>query len=181
MAEKYTRKYVVDKINEIMARGIELEPLVSRDILPTWDLRADLGADSIDTYEIMFNVEEEFNISIPDEEANKVEIMQEAYDLVLRELNLPKLNAFYAKGMILDRAAHFLSDYMHIDRKKISSRMRLWPEAGRLPSPSNDTFVDNANRRLRMDLYEKKTPEMITVGDFYRLVLSKAYPKDKQK
>ena len=40
----------------------------------------DLGADSLDTVELIMEFEKEFNLSIPDEEAEKIEIDGGEYD-----------------------------------------------------------------------------------------------------
>lgn len=42
----------------------------------------DLGADSLDTVELVMALEEEFNIEIPDEEAEKITTVQAAIDYV---------------------------------------------------------------------------------------------------
>ncbi len=40
----------------------------------------DLGADSLDTVELVMALEEEFNCEIPDEEAEKITTVQQAID-----------------------------------------------------------------------------------------------------
>ena len=42
----------------------------------------DLGADSLDTVELVMALEEEFEIEIPDEEAEKITSVQQAIDYV---------------------------------------------------------------------------------------------------
>ncbi len=42
----------------------------------------DLGADSLDTVELIMQFEEEFNIEIPDEEAEKITTVKEAIDYI---------------------------------------------------------------------------------------------------
>jgi len=42
----------------------------------------DLGADSLDTVELVMALEEEFDIEIPDEEAEKITTVQSAIDYV---------------------------------------------------------------------------------------------------
>ncbi len=42
----------------------------------------DLGADSLDTVELVMALEEEFDCEIPDEEAEKINTVQEAIDYV---------------------------------------------------------------------------------------------------
>ncbi len=44
--------------------------------------RGDLGADSLDTYEMMYSVEEELGVKIPDEKANEFESVKDAYDFI---------------------------------------------------------------------------------------------------
>lgn len=47
----------------------------------------DLGADSLDTVELVMALEEEFGIEIPDEEAEKITTVGEAAELVSQKLN----------------------------------------------------------------------------------------------
>ena len=42
----------------------------------------DLGADSLDTVELVMALEEEFDIEIPDEEAEKITTVQSAVDYI---------------------------------------------------------------------------------------------------
>jgi len=42
----------------------------------------DLGADSLDTVELVMALEEEFNCEIPDEEAEKIATVQQAVDYI---------------------------------------------------------------------------------------------------
>ena len=42
----------------------------------------DLGADSLDTVELIMEFEKEFNLSIPDEEAEKIETVGNAVDYI---------------------------------------------------------------------------------------------------
>ena len=46
----------------------------------------DLGADSLDTVELVMGLEEEFDTEIPDEEAEKITSVQEAIDYVNNNL-----------------------------------------------------------------------------------------------
>ena len=43
---------------------------------------ADLGADSLDTVELVMALEDEFGIEIPDEEAEKITSIQQAIDYI---------------------------------------------------------------------------------------------------
>ena len=46
----------------------------------------DLGADSLDTVELVMALEEEFNTEIPDEEAEKITTVQQAIDYISANL-----------------------------------------------------------------------------------------------
>lgn len=47
----------------------------------------DLGADSLDTVELVMALEEEFDCEIPDEQAEKINTVQEAIDYVSAHTN----------------------------------------------------------------------------------------------
>ena len=47
----------------------------------------DLGADSLDTVELVMELEEEFDISIPDESAEKIQKVGEAVDFIENDKN----------------------------------------------------------------------------------------------
>ncbi len=50
----------------------------------------DLGADSLDTVELVMALEDEFNMDIPDEEAEKLTTVGKAIDYVLAHLEKSK-------------------------------------------------------------------------------------------
>ena len=47
----------------------------------------DLGADSLDTVELVMALEEEFETEIPDEEAEKITTVQQAVDYIYSNIN----------------------------------------------------------------------------------------------
>ncbi len=47
----------------------------------------DLGADSLDTVELVMALEEEFDIEIPDEDAEKIASVQNAVDYITGQTN----------------------------------------------------------------------------------------------
>ena len=47
----------------------------------------DLGADSLDTVELVMALEEEFDIEIPDEDAEKIATVQNAVDYIKDQTN----------------------------------------------------------------------------------------------
>ncbi|WP_413701691.1 acyl carrier protein [Psychromonas sp. KJ10-10] len=58
--------------------GVQLDEVVN-----TASFVDDLGADSLDTVELVMALEEEFDTEIPDEEAEKITTVQSAIDYVV--------------------------------------------------------------------------------------------------
>ncbi len=52
------------------------------EVTPTASFIDDLGADSLDTVELVMAFEEEFEIEIPDEEAEKIATVQDAISYI---------------------------------------------------------------------------------------------------
>jgi acyl carrier protein len=52
------------------------------DVKPASSFVEDLGADSLDTVELIMALEEEFDTEIPDEEAEKIATVQNAIDYI---------------------------------------------------------------------------------------------------
>ncbi len=47
----------------------------------------DLGADSLDVVELIMQMEEEFGLQIPDEDAEKIKTVQDAIDYIKKKTN----------------------------------------------------------------------------------------------
>lgn len=47
----------------------------------------DLGADSLDTVELVMTLEEQFGVEIPDEDAEKIQTVGQAIDYIKTKLN----------------------------------------------------------------------------------------------
>ena len=58
-----------NKINEIIIDKLGIE---ESEITESASFTNDLGADSLDTVELIMEFEKEFNVSIPDEDAEKI-------------------------------------------------------------------------------------------------------------
>ena len=56
-------------------------------VVPTASFTKDLGADSLDTVELVMALEDEFDTEIPDEEAEKISTIQEAIDYIKSHQN----------------------------------------------------------------------------------------------
>lgn len=63
------------KVSEIIAEQLGVK---REEIKPESAFIDDLGADSLDTVEVVMALEEEFNIEIPDEDAEKITTVGEA-------------------------------------------------------------------------------------------------------
>jgi acyl carrier protein len=70
---------MVEKVKDIIVEelGVEREKLTE-----TASFMEDLGADSLDTVELVMALEEEFETEIPDEDAEKITTVQQAIDYV---------------------------------------------------------------------------------------------------
>ena len=68
-----------EKMKKLIAEQLEIdESKISLDS----SFRQDLGADSLDTYELVYAIEEQMGISIPDEKANEFETVRDAYEFL---------------------------------------------------------------------------------------------------
>lgn len=70
---------IFEKVKKIVADQLSVE---SDTINPQSNFANDLGADSLDTVELVMALEEEFDIEIPDEAAEKITTVQEAVDYI---------------------------------------------------------------------------------------------------
>lgn len=71
-----------EKIQKLIADELEID---EGKITLDSSFRNDLGADSLDTYELVYAIEEELGVSIPDEKANEFETVRDAYDFIKSE------------------------------------------------------------------------------------------------
>lgn len=67
------------KIQQLIAAKLEIE---EDKVTLDSSFRQDLGADSLDTYELVYALEEEMGIKIPDEKANEFETVRDAYEFI---------------------------------------------------------------------------------------------------
>ncbi|MBO4268643.1 MAG: acyl carrier protein [Bacteroidaceae bacterium] len=64
---------IVDKL------GVEVS-----EVTPEASFASDLGADSLDTVELIMEFEKEFGISIPDDQAEKITTVGEAIEMIAK-------------------------------------------------------------------------------------------------
>ena len=68
-------KQVEERVKNIIVEQLGVEP---EQVKPEAQFVNDLGADSLDTVELIMALEEEFDIEIPDEQAEKIKTVGEA-------------------------------------------------------------------------------------------------------
>ena len=70
---------VEEKIKKIICEQLEVD---EEDVVPKASFVDDLGADSLDQVELIMAMEEEFGLSISDEDAEKILTVQNAIDYI---------------------------------------------------------------------------------------------------
>ncbi|MFN0215609.1 MAG: acyl carrier protein [Saprospiraceae bacterium] len=71
------KKLIIDKL------GVEADA-----VTPEASFIKDLGADSLDTVELIMEFEKDFDVSIPDDEAEKIQTVKDAIDYLEKHANL---------------------------------------------------------------------------------------------
>jgi acyl carrier protein len=74
---------VTDKVKSIIVEQLGVD---EEEVTPDASFVDDLGADSLDTVELVMAFEEEFSIEIPDEDAEKISTVQDAIDYIVDHL-----------------------------------------------------------------------------------------------
>ena len=70
---------IESKVKEIIVENLGVDAAT---VTPQASFVNDLGADSLDTVELVMALEEEFDIEIPDEEAEKIQTVGQAIEYV---------------------------------------------------------------------------------------------------
>lgn len=70
---------VEERVKKIIAEQLGVE---ENEVTPEASFVEDLGADSLDTVELVMALEEEFSIEIPDEDAEKILTVGKALDYI---------------------------------------------------------------------------------------------------
>ena len=73
-----------EKLQQIIAEVLNIEP---DEITMNTTFVDDLGADSLDVFQIIMGIEEEFDIEIPTEEAEKITSVGDAEEAIKNALN----------------------------------------------------------------------------------------------
>ncbi len=70
---------IEEKVKEIIAKQLGVN---ATEVTPEASFVEDLGADSLDTVELVMAFEETFNIEIPDEDAEKIVKVKDAIEYI---------------------------------------------------------------------------------------------------
>ncbi|MDY2790788.1 MAG: acyl carrier protein [Lachnospiraceae bacterium] len=70
---------MLEKIQELVADGLGVE---AEKVVPEASFKEDLGADSLDLFELVMSLEDEFGVSIPTEDLEKIETVQDVMDYI---------------------------------------------------------------------------------------------------
>ena len=68
-----------EKLRKVIAEVLNVDP---EEITMNTTFTDDLGADSLDVFQIIMGIEEEFDIEIPNDEAEKIHTVREAVDMI---------------------------------------------------------------------------------------------------
>ncbi len=68
-----------EKLKKVIAEVLNVDP---EEITMDTTFMDDLGADSLDVFQIIMGIEEEFDIEIPAEKAEKITTVEEAVELI---------------------------------------------------------------------------------------------------
>ena len=79
------KEEVLSRLKEIITERLDVE---EDQIVPEATFVEDLGADSLDIVELIMGIEEEFDIEIPDENAEKLTSVGEALNYTLSKIGV---------------------------------------------------------------------------------------------
>ena len=74
---------IAEKVKKIICEQLDV---ALPDVVPTASFVDDLGADSLDQVELIMAMEEEFEVSISDEDAEKILTVQDAVNFITKAL-----------------------------------------------------------------------------------------------
>ena len=84
MVDVKTKANIAEKIKQIVSEQLGVD---EAEVTHTASFVDDLGADSLDTVELVMALEEAFEIEIPDEEAEKIRTVQDAITYVEKKVS----------------------------------------------------------------------------------------------
>lgn len=75
---------IASKVKSIIVYKLGAE---ESEVTPEASFKTDLGADSLDTVELIMDFEKEFGITIPEEDAEQIATVQDAVDYIEGKIN----------------------------------------------------------------------------------------------
>jgi acyl carrier protein len=79
-----TESEIFNKVKNLVVEKLRVNP---DKVTMEASFRKDLGADSLDTYDLVYALEEETGVTISDDEANGFETVGDAVKYLVKELN----------------------------------------------------------------------------------------------
>ncbi len=76
-----TEPSIEEKVNEIIVKQMGVN---KEQVKPETSFINDLGADSLDTVELVMELEDAFKINIPDEDAEKIQTVGDAINYIIK-------------------------------------------------------------------------------------------------
>lgn len=70
---------IIEKVTGILSKQLNV---AAETIKPETNIATDLGADSLDLVEILMTLEDEFNVSIPDEDVPTIKTVKDLADYI---------------------------------------------------------------------------------------------------
>jgi acyl carrier protein len=87
MAAGDKQKEIVEKVKQIISEQLGVEEV---EVTASASFTDDLGADSLDQVELVMALEENFDIEIPDDAAEKIRTVQDAIDYIDKHSKVSK-------------------------------------------------------------------------------------------
>ena len=79
-----TEAEVFNKVKSLVVEKLRVDP---SKVTMEASFRKDLGADSLDTYDLVYALQDETGVTISDDEANNFETVGDAVKYLMKELN----------------------------------------------------------------------------------------------
>lgn len=73
---------IEDKVKKLISEKLEVDPT---DVVPKASLIDDLGADSLAIVEMIMTMEEQFDIEVPDEDAENLRTVEDAINYIIKK------------------------------------------------------------------------------------------------
>jgi len=79
-----TNEEIFSKVKDLVSKHLNID---EKEVTKEASFIEDLGADSLDTVELIMSFEEEFNIEIPDEDAESIKTVQNVVDYIQQHVS----------------------------------------------------------------------------------------------